>query len=66
MKLTDEEKRARGLVRYEELTGKAKEEAYNRFAYNLDGSPRCKKQDILDQLSKHWFDKSGGTFLGTN
>jgi len=62
----DTEMRGYGLLRYHELSDKAKNEAYRRFAWDfVKEKPVVEAEEIiLGWLSKHWFGKDGGTHLG--
>jgi hypothetical protein len=67
MELTEKEKRDRGLMKFEELKGEARKAAYERFARDFVNNKWLNKteEEILEILSKHWFDENGATFLGT-
>jgi hypothetical protein len=66
--LSDNEKRDRGLVKFNELSEKAQKEAYERFAWDFVNncwSNRTKEENML-LIEKHWFTLNGGLFCGTN
>ena len=67
MKLTETEKRNRGLVKYSELNEEAKKMAYERFAWDfVNNQPNnWPHEQIIKRLNECWFDKDGATFLGT-
>ena len=68
MKLSEKEMRENGFVRYNELDEKPKKEAHDRFAWDFVNERWSDKNEeqILEMLSKHWFKKNGGTYLGTH
>lgn len=62
----DSEMRGYGLLRYHELSDKAKNAAYRRFSWDfVNNKPQEEiEEEILGWLSKHWFGNDGGTHLG--
>jgi len=62
----DSEMRGYGLLRYHELSDKAKNAAYRRFSWDFVNNKLQEesKEEILGWLSKHWFGNDGGTHLG--
>ena len=65
---TEKEMRANGLVKYEELQGKAKKQAYERVAWNFVENKWADltEEQIQDILNRQWFTTCGGTHVGTN
>ena len=66
--LNEKELREHGFVRYGELSEKAQKIAHDRFAWDFANEKWHDKteEEITAQLSRHWFDKDGGTFMGTH
>lgn len=64
----EKELREHGFVKYEELSEKAQKIAHDRFAYDFVNDKWSDKteEEIMTNLSRHWFDKDGGTFMGTH
>ncbi|MFA5559929.1 MAG: hypothetical protein WDA59_10855 [Methanofastidiosum sp.] len=56
----------KGFFRYEDLSEQAKETAYNRAAWNItENKPADRtEEEIMEILSKGWFDKNGHRFVG--
>ncbi len=66
---TKEEVRDNALYRYVDLpSDEAKKAAYERFAWDFVNNKPLDKthEEIIEMLSKHWFDVNGSTYLGTN
>lgn len=66
--LNEKELREQGFVKYNELSEKAKKIAHDRFAWDFINEQwkDLTEEEILTNLSRHWFDKDGGTFMGTH
>jgi hypothetical protein len=64
---SEKEMRDRGFLRYNELSGSAKKEAYERFAWDfVNEKPfEATEEEILSWLAKHWFTENGGTYVGS-
>lgn len=63
----EKELREHGFLKYDELSEEAKKIAHDRFAWDFVNNRWHDKteEQILMQLQKHWFDKRGGTYMGT-
>ncbi|MDD2627794.1 MAG: hypothetical protein PHD20_02790 [Clostridia bacterium] len=59
--------RSKGLVKYEELKDKAQKEAHDRFAWDFINNKwkDITEEEVLIKLNRFWFDKNGGTYMGT-
>ena len=64
----EKEMRANGLVRYEELQGQAKKQAYERVAWSFAENKwkDITGEEIQNILKRQWFTTCGGTYVGTN
>jgi len=63
--LTQQQKDSGKFFSYDQLSDKAKKEAHDRFAWDFVNDKWSDKteEEIMEMLSKHWFDETGGTYL---